>query len=195
MLTGYIAATGFTLTKLYLELPDGVTMKNVFVSAAIAIPLLTIVLGFAFIALPIAEASGLFGITTTTITSEKILPTAYDTIIDLDSTVIYTGTLDGTSDLQGTLVVHPNGSTDFHGVETFTGTVNGLPGTVTFKLTGGNRKAGAAQVTAVIVSATGDLANIHGVLWKDLGAFTYSGKILFDHSEGTRDLYKSTATK
>src|ERR1044072_8793393 len=59
-------------------------------------------------------------------------------IIDLSATAAYTGTFSGTSTLHGTLILHADGSANFHDVEIFTGTVNGVPGTVTFNLTGRN---------------------------------------------------------
>ena len=43
----------------------------------------------------------------------------------------YTGTFSGTSALHGILIFHADGSANAHDVETFTGTVNGVPGTVT----------------------------------------------------------------
>jgi hypothetical protein len=51
-----------------------------------------------------------------------------NTIIDLSATVAYTGTFNGTSTLHGTLILHPNGTANFHDIETFTGTVNGYLG-------------------------------------------------------------------
>ena len=88
-----------------------------------------------------------------------------NTIIDLSATVAYTGTFSGTSTLHGTLILHPNGTANFHDVETFTGTVNGVPGTVTFNLLGkGNIVTGTYEGTQVIIGATGALAGLHGVL-------------------------------
>ena len=75
---------------------------------------------------------------------------------------------------------------NFHDIETFTGTVNGVPGTVTFNLNGSNDPTGAVKATATIVSATGDLAGLHGVL-SEIGTVsapsgpvgTYTGQIQF----------------
>ena len=108
-----------------------------------------------------------------------------NTIIgDLNATVSYTGTFSGTSTVQGTLILHPNGSANFHDVETFTGTVNGVFGTVTFNLNGSSDPEGNVRATAVIVSATGGLTGLHGVL-KEIGTVpsptgpeaTYTGQI------------------
>jgi hypothetical protein len=72
----------------------------------------------------------------------------------------------------------------FHDVETFTGTVNGVPGTVTFNLDGSNDASLAVRATATIIDATGDLAGLHGVLHEvqtvvfPVGPVgTYSGQI------------------
>ena len=62
------------------------------------------------------------------------------------------------------LIIHADGSANFHDVEVFTGTVNGVPGTVTFNLNGLNDSELAVHATATIVGATGGLAGLHGVL-------------------------------
>ncbi len=85
-------------------------------------------------------------------------------IIDLSATVFYTGTFTGTSTLHGTLILHANGTANFQDVETFTGTVNGVAGTLTFRLQGRTDEAGVITATDVIVSASGELAGLHGVL-------------------------------
>ncbi len=105
-------------------------------------------------------------------------------IIELHATVEYTGTFTGTSTVHGKLIVHADGSANFHDVEVFTGTVNGVPGTVTFNLTGSNDSALDVKITSTIVSATGGLKGLHGVLRLagsvrfPQGPFgTYSGRI------------------
>jgi len=108
-------------------------------------------------------------------------------IIDLSATVAYTGTFTGTSTLHGTLIFHTNGTANFHDVETFTGTVNGVPGTVTFNLDGSSDTAAVVSATDVIVSASGELAGLHGVLSEAAVVYdpaigpvgTYSGQIEF----------------
>jgi uncharacterized protein DUF3224 len=108
-----------------------------------------------------------------------------NTIIDLSATVAYTGTFSGTSTLHGTLILHPNGTANFHDVETFTGTVNGVSGTVTFNLNGSADAAAVVSATAVILDASGDLAGLHGVLTEAAVVLdplvgpvgTYSGQI------------------
>src|SRR5437899_465703 len=80
------------------------------------------------------------------------------TIIDLTATVAYTGTFTGTSIVRGILIFHPDGSATFHDIETFTGTVNGKSGTVTFQLFGGAGSGGDYHGTQIIVRGTRDLA-------------------------------------
>ena len=141
-------------------------------------------------AAPLTSASGTF--TTTSATFNSTRSADGNTIVDLSATLAYTGTFNGTSTLHGHLIFHPNGSANFHDVETFTGTVNGLPGTVTFNLAGTGRPGSTAgsfvyQATQVIVSGTGDLGNLHGVLTQvgtvpDTAAGpvgTYTGEIHF----------------
>jgi hypothetical protein len=90
--------------------------------------------------------------------------------------------------VEGTLILHADGSANFHDVETFTGTVNGVSGTVTFDLTGRNGPGFTDfQATDTIISASGGLAGLHGVLnWEGValqipnGPFgMYSGQIQF----------------
>jgi hypothetical protein len=140
---------------------------------------------------PPTEASGTF--TTTSATFNSMREVGGNTIIDLTSTVVYTGTFTGTSTVHGLLIFHSDGvgpqfppwRANFHDVEIFTGTVNGVPGTVTFNLNGSNDPTGAVKATDTIVSATGELAGLHGVLSQDgtVGpgppAGTYTGQIQF----------------
>jgi hypothetical protein len=131
---------------------------------------------------PPPSASGTFTYTSSTFNS--IRSAGGNTIIELTATVVYTGTFSGTSVLEGKLIVHADGSANFHDVETFTGTVNGVPGTVTFNLTGRNDSSLAVHATATIVSASGGLAGLNGVL-REVGTVqiptgpvgTYSGQI------------------
>ena len=85
-------------------------------------------------------------------------------IIELSATVEYTGTFTGTSEVHGKLIAHADGSANFHDVEVFTGTVNGVPGTVTLNLAGSNDSSLNVSATSTIVSATGALAGLHGTL-------------------------------
>ncbi len=133
---------------------------------------------------PPTLASGTVGNTASTFNSVRTA--GGNLIIDLSATASYTGTFTGTSTINGILIVHANGRASFHDVEIFTGTVNGVPGTVTFNLNGSNDPALAVQATATIISATGDLVGLRGVL-HEVGTVvlpagpvgTYSGHIQF----------------
>lgn len=67
--------------------------------------------------------------TTTSATFNGVRFAGGDTIVNLTATILYPGTFSGTSVLHGTLTFQPNGTANFHDIETFTGTVNGVPGT------------------------------------------------------------------
>ncbi len=135
------------------------------------------------VASPPTAANGTFTYTLSTFNS--IRSAGGNTIIDLSATAAYTGTFSGTSTINGTLIIHADGSANFRDVEIFTGTVNGVTGTVTFNLTGRNGPSVDIGATDTIVSATGDLAGLHGVLSEVAtlgvnGPFgTYSGQIQF----------------
>jgi hypothetical protein len=131
---------------------------------------------------PATPVSGTVGNTSATFNS--IRAAGDNMIIDLSATAAYTGSFVGTSTINGTLILHADGSASFHDVEVFTGTVNGIAGTVTFNLNGYNDSELAVHATATIVSAGGGLAGLHGVL-HELGTVvlptgpvgTYSGQI------------------
>jgi hypothetical protein len=140
-------------------------------------------------AAPPTPASGTF-----TYLSSTFGPTRLDggnVIIALSATVAYTGTFTGTSALHGTLILHPDGTANFHDVEVFTGTVNGVPGTVTFALEGSSPpttgKVLLFDANDAVVSATDGLAGLHGVL-SEVGTVpdpavgpvgTYTGQVQF----------------
>ena len=135
------------------------------------IPIVTIVAvvliairGFGLAVSPFTEANGSFITTSTTI--HKVMEDKFNESIDLSSTITYTGTLEGASTLEGTLVVHRDGSATFKGVETFTGLVNGMPGTLTIELMGSNDLYQEIQLTNLIISGTGELAGLQGELSK-----------------------------
>ena len=158
-------------------------MKKFFVSIAIALLLVIVITGMGLAALARTEASGNF---MSTSMIYRVTEDKFNEVINLDSTVTYTGTLEGTSTLQGTLTVHRDGSANFRGTETFTGLVNGIPGTVTFEVVGNSNLYQAIQLTSTITSSAGELASIQGVLSmtgiiKDNGPVgTYTGQIDYE---------------
>ncbi len=94
-----------------------------------------------------------------------------------------TGTFTGSTDTVGSLVITVTGEFSFHGRTTFTGTVNGVSGSVVFSLefsgTGGAGGPFAGEFE--IVSASGGLAGLSGggTLQGAAGAGTYAGQIEF----------------
>jgi hypothetical protein len=156
--------------------------KRLFIPfVTIALLSLIVIRGIGLAALPNTEASGNFATTSTTI--HRITDDKFNEVIDVSSMVTYTGTLEGTSIVEGTFVVHRDGSANFKGVETFTGSVNGMPGTLTFELAGSNDLYQEIQLTNRIISGTGELAPLQGGLSKtgiikDTGPVgTYTGQI------------------
>jgi hypothetical protein len=107
-------------------------------------------------------ANGTVGNTSATFNSVR--QAGGNLVADVTATAAYTGTFTGTSTINGTLIIHADGSASYHDVEVFTGTVNGVAGTVTFNLNGSNDAALNAHATATIVDASGGLAGLHGVL-------------------------------
>jgi hypothetical protein len=85
-------------------------------------------------------------------------------IIEVVASVEYTGTLTGTSIVRGTIVVHADGSANFHNVEEFTGAVNGVPGTLTLRIAGSNDATLNIRATSTITDASGSLTGLHGTL-------------------------------
>ena len=159
-------------------------MKKFLVSVSVALLLVIVITGIGLAALPRGEARGSFLSTSTTIYS--VMDDKFNEVTDLNSTVTYTGTLEGTSTLQGTLTVHRDGSGDFRGFETFTGSVNGMPGTLTFELVGSSDLYRTIHLTSSITSGTGGLASVYGGLSmtgiiKDNGPVgTYTGQIDYE---------------
>jgi hypothetical protein len=139
-------------------------MKKIFVSTPIAFLLLLVITGIGLAALPRTEASGNFVTTSTTI--HNVMEDKFNEVIDISSTVTYSGALEGNSTLQGTLTVSRDGSANFLGVETFTGLVNGMPGTLTFEIVGDCNLYQAIKLTNLITSGTGELASFRGVISK-----------------------------
>jgi len=159
------------------------------VCASIALVSLVVAAGGANAAPPLT-GSGTLAYQSSTFNS--IRQAGGNTIIELSATVLYTGTFSGTSTLSGTLTLHPDGTANFRDVEIFTGTVNGVAGTATFVLDGRGDASSPTVVsaTAAIVSATGGLVGLHGVLHEDAVVLdplvgpvgTYSAQVHFDNA-------------
>ncbi|MEO8286576.1 MAG: DUF3224 domain-containing protein [Chloroflexota bacterium] len=125
--------------------------------------------------------SGTFTYTSSTFNSVRFA--GGNMIVDVSATVDYTGNLEGTLTLHGTLILHADGSANAHSTQVFTGTVNGVAGTLTFNFAGGG-PAGLFRGTQTITGGTGGLADLHGTLY-DVGIVvlpdgprgTYTGQL------------------
>jgi hypothetical protein len=146
------------------EFEKEIQMKKIFISAAIALLLVIVITGIGLAAFPRTEASGSFITTSTTVHS--VMEDKFNEVVDLSSTVTYTGTLEGTSTLRGTLTVRRDASANFKGMETFTGLVNGIPGTLTFDVVGDCDLYQGIQLTNTITRGTGEIASLYGVISK-----------------------------
>ena len=74
-----------------------------------------------------------------------------------------TGTLTGTFAHDLVVTIHPDGSLNFRGTGTFTGTVNGLPGTFTDTIEGqGSVVSADLHGTITILRGSGDLEGLPG---------------------------------
>jgi hypothetical protein len=72
------------------------------------------------------------------------------------------GTFIGTASQQATTVVHRTGAANFFGAETCTCTVAGKTGSLVIGFSGTIAPTGSFEGQFVIVSGTGDLANLNG---------------------------------
>ncbi len=112
-------------------------------------------------------------------------------ILDLTVNAVWVGDISGTSTSDSRWVLHylptpgATGTNNLHGVNTVSATVDGKSGTLIILLTA-NRSPNdeAAEGTWVILSGTGDLANLHGGGTtgpsETPGVSAYTGKIHWD---------------
>ena len=100
------------------------------------------------------------------VTSDVVTSTHQDagnTFLTIAMTTDVTGTLAGTIVTDETAVVHPNGVITIQAAETFTGTANGIAGTLQFNTVGiADAATGAFTGQFAIVDGSGGLANLHG---------------------------------
>lgn len=151
-----------------------------------------VILGFMLFPVGIASAtsptaaSGIFSVTQ--ITSVSIEPAGGGNfIIQQTTTGIFNGTLSGTYADEFRAVAHPNGFVNAQGTITCTCTVAGKSGTIVISQTSRGPVGASFQGKAVIVSGTGDLANLQGTFDLEgtvdpngFATVTYSGQIHFD---------------
>jgi hypothetical protein len=113
-------------------------------------------------AAPPTAASGTITVISASFSEPRIEGT--NTVYDIVTTEAWTGTFAGTTTVQATLTFHADGSAEDHGVKTFTGTVNGTFGTVTFSGEAHADPAGNLAGVDAIIGGSGGLANLHGSL-------------------------------
>ncbi len=106
-----------------------------------------------------------------------------NTIISQTGTTTVTGTFEGTMESNVKVVIHPNGKTNTWVIGVFSGSVDGLSCTLVMRFAAtGNAVTGEMEGNWVILSGTGDLANLRGQgTVEGVGGVggTYSGQILF----------------
>lgn len=130
-------------------------MKTKFL-LAMALPLL----------LPLAHATAPITATGTFTASFTILSIAHDgdnTIITVNENATLTGSLVGIRIAHGTETIHPDGTFEAIDTGTFTGTVNGVLGTLV--ITGhsnGTVQTGSGAGSFVVNEGTGGLVDFHG---------------------------------
>lgn len=136
-------------------------------------------------AAPPAPASGTFSVTEKT--SLSIQPAGGGNfIIEQTTAGVFTGTFSGTFVDELRAVLHSNGNVGAQGTITCTCTVEGKSGTIVFNQTSRGPAGSAFQGRAVILSGTGDLANMRGTLEiqgtgsNGIATVAYSGQIHFD---------------
>lgn len=140
-------------------------MSNASRIRLLLLPLVALLAAVAATAVASAAPTAVSGtVGNTSATFESVRPVGDNLIIELNATASYTGSLVGTSTINGRLIAHADGSASYHDVEVFTGTLNGVSGTITFALNGYNDSDLAVHATATILDATGGLAGLHGVL-------------------------------
>ena len=144
------------------------------------IPLLLVTVVYAS---PPTAASGDFTLNPATRVGTDIHQADGNTIITFTRTgSTLTGTFSGSFDTKARVVIHPNGNRTTQGVLECDCTVEGKSGTLVFRATSrGN--ATSSQGRLLILSGTGELENLHGVLAvqrTERVVRTYSGKIHFD---------------
>ena len=113
---------------------------------------------------PPMQGSGNYTITGVAPDVPNIRQADGNTIIPITFFVKYTGTLEGTSTLEATLIVHPNGLQTFQGFDTFTGKVAGVEGTMVRRAVGKIEPGlnGFIHGQGPVVSGTGGLENLRG---------------------------------
>jgi len=129
---------------------------------------------------PVA-ASGTNNLTSCDFTSQRTVGT--NPIVTGTCYVTWTGTFAGTDVAQATVTFHADGSAHGNAVDTFTGTVDGTPGTATLRNLLHSDPSGNSTGEVTVIGGTGGLANLHGSIHLsgnvNTGPLPYAGRIQF----------------
>src|SRR6266508_145879 len=110
---------------------------------------------------PPAAATGSFTQVSFTSSDERVVGAVF--MFDFTETDVLTGTLTGTSVLEGSCVVRPTGTASCQALETFTGTVDGRSGTAEFwNVFEVDGATGSFSGRFTALGGTGDLASLQG---------------------------------
>jgi hypothetical protein len=113
------------------------------------------------------------------VTSTQVRMADGNFIISQTITQTLMGTFTGTASQRATTVAHPTGAANFFGVETCTCMVAGKSGSLVVGFSGTSAPDGSFEGQFVIVSGTGNLANLNG-RGTIQSPGTYTGVIHFD---------------
>jgi Protein of unknown function (DUF3224) len=126
-----------------------------------ALPLILLLSSPAAATGPPADATGSFTQVGFTPSNERVVGGVF--MFDFTETDVLTGTLTGTSVVEGSCVVRPTGTASCQGLETFTGTVDGRSGTAEFwNVFEVDGATGSFSGRFTALGGTGDLASLQG---------------------------------
>jgi hypothetical protein len=126
------------------------------------------------------EGSGDYVVTSETVTSSRAAGgNTFDTVM---AHISFSGAFSGTSVTDENVTFHPNGEFTGNAIATFSGTANGIAGTIVFReVFTGNSTTGAFEGRFTITRATGELANLRGEGTFQGGTTgTYRARLHFD---------------
>jgi hypothetical protein len=106
-----------------------------------------------------------------------------NTVLTGHVTAELTGILVGTIEAEETAIVHPDGTEELHAVETFTGTANGVQGTLVIDESGTRDPDGIVRTKFKITDASGCLEGVRGkgTLESLNGVASYEIRLQFRH--------------
>jgi hypothetical protein len=119
------------------------------------------------------EGTGSFGVTSDIVISTRLADGNVITVEEITGTLAGVGSATFVADVTNT--VHPTGAHEFHGTLTFMGSVTGVgSGKLVEDVTDQGPSPGVFSGQATLLSGTGDLARLRGVLFFSSPPPTYS---------------------